>query len=299
MKWSEWVPGVAQLRSYERAALRGDLPAGLTVAAYLVPQVMAYATLAGLSPIVGLWAALLPLAFCAMFGSSRQLTVGPESTTALMTTAVLTQIVAGDSARYAVFAVLALLVGIVCVVCGLARLGFLANLLSRPVLVGYMTGVAVVVIGSQVGKITGARVSGDEFIDQIRSFAAGINQVHRPTTVLAVSVLALLLAIARWTPRAPGPLIAVLAATGLVAAVSLDRKGIAVVGQVPSSLATPSVPVVTTHELAALVMPAVGIAIVAFSDNVLTARFLPRVPAKKSTPTRSCAQSGSATLPPG
>jgi sulfate permease, SulP family len=273
MKWTDWLPGVAQLRNYERGWLRGDLLAGLTVAAYLVPQVMAYATLAGLAPVVGLWAALVPLVVYAVLGSSRQLSVGPESTTALMTATVLAPIAAGDPQRYAGLAALvAVVVGAVCLLAGIARLGFLAELLSRPVLVGYMTGVAIVMIASQLGKITGANVTGDEFVQQIRSFVASIGQVYWPTMALAAGVLVLLLALARWAPRAPGPLVAVLAATALVAMMSLDAKGIHVVGRVPSGLPTPGLPTVSTHQLAALVMPAGGIAIVAFSDNVLTGR---------------------------
>jgi len=139
MTWTEWAPGVAQFGGYKRAWLRGDLLAGLTVAAYLIPQVMAYATLAGLSPIVGLWAALAPLLIYALLGSSRHMSVGPESTTALMVVAVLAPFASGDASRYAALAaVLGVLVGAICFLAGIARLGFLANLLSRPVLVGYL-----------------------------------------------------------------------------------------------------------------------------------------------------------------
>jgi sulfate permease, SulP family len=273
MGWADVAPGLSQLRDYKRAWLRGDVLAGLTVAAYLVPQVMAYATVAGLPPVAGLWATLVPLAVYAVFGSSRQLSVGPESTTALMTATVLAPMASRDPLRYAgLAAAAALLVGAICFLGGLARLGFLAELLSRPVLVGYMTGVAIVMIASQLGKITGAPVSGDEFVQQLRSFAAGINQVHWLTVVLAAAVLVLLLALARWIPRAPGPLIAVLAATVLVATMSLDAKGIHVVGQIPTGLPSPSVPRTSLHDLATLIIPAGGIAIVAFSDNVLTGR---------------------------
>ena len=155
------LPGLAQFRGYQRDWLRGDVLAGVTVAAYLVPQVMAYATVAGLPPVVGLWAALAPLAVYAVLGSSRQLSVGPESTTALMTATALAPLAAGDPGRYAALAAaVALLVGAICFVAGLVRIGFLADLLSRPVLVGYMTGVAVIMIGSQLGKVTGVSVRG-------------------------------------------------------------------------------------------------------------------------------------------
>jgi high affinity sulfate transporter 1 len=273
MTWTEWAPGVAQFRGYHRAWLRGDLLAGLTVAAYLIPQVMAYATLAGLSPIVGLWTALAPLLIYALLGSSRHMSVGPESTTALMVVAVVAPIAAGDASRYAALAaILGVLVGVICVSAGIARLGFLANLLSRPVLVGYMTGVALVMMASQLGKLTGASVVGDEFVDQMRSFARGMSDLHWPTMLLAGAVLTLLLALDRWAPRMPGPLIAVLAATAAVAAMSLESKGIVVIGSVPPGLPTLAVPSVLPNELAALVIPAAGIAIVAFSDNILTAR---------------------------
>ena len=123
MTWSAFAPGLDQFRGYQRSWLRRDVLAGLTVAAYLVPQVMAYATVAGLPPVVGLWAALVPLAVYAVLGSSRQLSVGPESTTALMTATALGPLAAGDPGRYAALAAAAaLIVGAVCFVAGLVRL---------------------------------------------------------------------------------------------------------------------------------------------------------------------------------
>jgi SulP family sulfate permease len=267
------LPGLTQFRGYQRDWLRGDVVAGVTVAAYLVPQVMAYATVAGLPPVVGLWAALIPMAVYAVLGSSRQLSVGPESTTALMTATALAPLAAGDPARYATLAAAAaLLVGVICFVAGLVRLGFLADLLSRPVLIGYMAGVAVIMIASQLGKVTGAPVEGEEFLDQMRSFISGLDAVHWPTIVLAVSVLAVLLVLAWLAPRTPGPLIAILAAAVVVSVFSLHQKGIKVVGDIPSGLPTPGFTGIPLSDLAAIVIPAAGVAIVAFSDNVLTAR---------------------------
>lgn len=271
--WAALAPGLHQLRSYQRGWLRGDVLAGVTVAAYLIPQVMAYATVAGLPAVVGLWAALVPLAVYAVLGSSRQLSVGPESTTALLTATALAPLAAGDPARYAVLAaVLALLVGGFCLLGGLLRLGFLADLLSRPVLVGYMTGVAVIMIGSQLGKVTGVDVDGDEFVDQVRSFVAGLDGVHWPTLALAAAVLVLLLGIGRVAPTFPGALIAVLVATAAVVVFALEARGIRVVGEIPAGLPAPSVPLIPAADLVAMLIPAVGIAVVAFSDNVLTGR---------------------------
>jgi SulP family sulfate permease len=270
---SGWAPGVAQFRGYERSWLRGDVMAGVTVAAYLVPQVMAYATVAGLEPVVGLWAALVPLAVYAVLGSSRQLSVGPESTTALMTATALAPLAAGDPGRYAMMAAAAaLLVGAICFVGGLIRLGLLADLLSRPVLIGYMAGVAAIMIAGQLSKVSGVSVDGDEFLDQMRSFVAGIGGVHWPTVVLSAAVLAVLLLLGRLAPRLPGALIAILIATAFVAALSLHENGIKVIGEIPSGLPTPVVPSIPMADFVALLIPAAGIAIVAFSDNVLTAR---------------------------
>jgi high affinity sulfate transporter 1 len=169
-------------------------------------------------------------------------------------------------------AVMALLVGGFCLLGGLLRLGFLADLLSRPVLVGYMTGVAVIMIGGQLGKVTGVDVDGDEFIDQVRSFVGGLDGAHWPTVALALAVLVMLLTIGRVAPKFPGALVAVLVATAAVVVFALEARGIRVVGQIPAGLPIPSVPVLPVADLLAMLVPAVGIAVVAFSDNALTGR---------------------------
>lgn len=271
MSWSAVVP--TQFRRYDRRWLRGDLLAGITVAAYLVPQVMAYATVAGLPPITGLWAAIGPLAVYLFVGSSRQLSVGPESSTALMTAVVLAPLAAGDPGRYAALAAaLALIVGALSLIGWLARLGMVADLLSKPVLVGYLAGIAAIMIASQLGKVAGVDVDGDGFPQQIGSFVANLGQAHWPTVLLASAVLALLVGLAVLSPRSPGPLLAVLLATAAVAVFSLRDAGISVVGHVPAGLPLPDLPSVSMDDLTSLVLPAVGIVIVGFSDNVLTAR---------------------------
>ena len=267
------LPGLIQFRRYQRGWLRGDILAGVTVAAYLVPQVMAYAEVAGLPPVVGLWATIGPLAVYALLGSSRQLSIGPESTTALMTAVVLMPIAAGDPARYATLAVtLALLVGGICLLGRLARLGFLADLLSKPVLVGYMAGVSVIMIAGQLGKVTGVPIEGDEFVPQLSSFVRGLDQLHWPTVILGIVLVMLLFTLARVAPRLPGPLIVVALAAVVVALFSLQDVGIKVVGAVPAGLPVPAIPVPSLADLAMLILPALGIAIVGYTDNVLTAR---------------------------
>ena len=271
--WAAAAPGLTQFRGYRRSWLRGDVLAGLTVAAYLVPQGMAYATLAGLAPVAGLWASLLPLVIYAVFGSSRYLSAGPESSTALMTATALAPLAAGDSGRYATLAAaLAGLVGVLCVAAGLLRLGFIADLLSRPVLIGYMAGVALIMVAGQLGRLTGTTVTGDGFIAEVRSLAHALPNVHWPTLALSAAVLAALLVLARLVPRAPGPFIAVALASAAVAAFSLDRHGIGVIGAAPEGLPPIGLSSVPLTDLATLAAASGGVALVAFSDSVLNAR---------------------------
>ena len=261
------------MRHYERSWLRWDLLAGVTVAAYLVPQVMAYAEVAGLPPVVGLWAILGPLLVYAVLGSSRQLSIGPESTTALMTAAAVGSIAAGDPARHAAFAAaLALVVGALCILGWVGRLGFLADLLSKPVLVGYMAGIAAIMVASQLGKLTGIRVEPDSFVNEIGFVARHVDEVHGPTLALAAGVLVFLLAGSWLAPRVPVPLFGMLLATAAVAVFDLKARGVVVVGHIPAGLPTPSVPNVSGSDVASLLLPAIGVAVVAYSDNVLTAR---------------------------
>ncbi len=270
--WS-LVPGLVRLRHYESGWLRPDVLAGIAVAAYLIPQVMAYAEVAGLPAVVGFWAIGAALLVYAVFGSSRQLSVGPESTTALMTAVAVAPLAAGDPERYAVLAAgLAVLVGGLCLVARLARLGFLADLLSKPVLVGYMAGIAVLMIVSQLEKVTGVPVSGDTVVAEIASFVRGLDQLDPATTLLAAAVLTVLLIVQWRFPRAPAPLIGMVLASSAVAALSLRDQGIQVVGDVVGRLPAISIPDVGLADVGDLLGPALGVMIVGYVDNVLTAR---------------------------
>jgi high affinity sulfate transporter 1 len=220
-----------------------------------------------------LWASLLPLVIYAAMGSSRYLSAGPESSTALMTATALAPLAAGDSGRYAMLAaVLAGLVGVLCVAAGLLRLGFIADLLSRPVLIGYMAGVALIMVAGQLGRLTGTTVTGDGFIAEVRSLAHALPNVHWPTLALSSAVLAALLVLARVVPRAPGPFIAVALASAAVAVFSLDRHGIGVIGAIPEGLPPVGLSSVGLTDLGALAAASGGVALVAFSDSVLNAR---------------------------
>lgn len=268
------VPGLRVLRHYEGRWLRGDLLAGITVAAYLVPQVMAYAGVAGLPPVTGLWAIVGPLALYAFLGSSRQLSVGPESTTALMTaTAIATLAPEADPGQRATLAaVLALTVALVCFVGWAARLGFLSEFFSKPVLLGYMTGIAVLMIVSQLGRVTRIATDGRNTYREVASLVTSAVQLHWPTLVLAGAVLAALLLTDRFLPRWPGPLIAMVASAGVVAAFDLTAAGIRVVGKVPAGLPPFGPPDLSGIPWREMIPVAVGVALVGYTDNVLTGR---------------------------
>lgn len=262
---------MAALRRRDRRVLTREALAGVTVAAYLVPQVLAYAEVAGLAPVAGLWAAAAALVGYALLGSSRLVSIGPESTTAVMTAIAVAPLAAGDPGRYAALsAALALLVAVVCVAARLARLGFLADLLSRPVLVGYLAGIALVMVSGQLDNLTGVPVQGDGFVAEVASFAMFIGSVHVPTVLMSTGVLVVLVVSRAVLPRAPGPLLAVLLATAVTALV--PGAGLDVVGPVPQGLPAPALPSVTLADVVALLGPALGVAVVAFSDNVLTGR---------------------------
>ncbi|MFF1739088.1 SulP family inorganic anion transporter [Streptomyces mirabilis] len=265
------APGLAVLAGYHRSWLRGDLLAGVTVAAYLVPQVMAYAGLAGLPPVAGLWAILPALLLYTLLGSSRLLSVGPESTTALMTATVVGPLAVGAPDRYAVLAAgLAVVVGAMFLVAWVARLGFLADLLSRPILVGYLTGVALIIIVDQLPKLTGVRTSGSEFFPQLLSFVRNLGEAHPATVIFSVAAIAFLFAVARFFPGVPGPLLALVLGTAAVAVFGLEDHGIAVIGAVPAGLPRPGLP--TPGDLPQLVLPALGVLLVGYTDVILTAR---------------------------
>lgn len=265
--------GLQRLLSYQPAWLRGDILAGLTVAAYLIPQCMAYGELAGVEPVAGLWAILPAMVIYALLGSSPQLSVGPESTTAVMTAVAAAPIAASSGSDYGILAaLLALAVGVVYIIGYLTRLGFLADLLSKPVLIGYMAGVAVIMIAGQLGKVSGIPIDAETVPGEIYAFFNQLSQIHSPTAILSIAVLGFLFIIqARW-PRVPGPLLAVLLATVAVNVLNLDQLGVAVVGDIPAGLPQLRLPAFSPDQVIPLLAAALGIAVVGYSDNVLTAR---------------------------
>ncbi len=267
------MPGLAVLRDYDRAWWRSDVVAGATVGAMLIPQSMAYAELAGLPPEVGFYAVIGPLLLYALVGTSRHLGVGPEPGTAILAATGVGVIAAGDPGRYLVLmAGLALVVGAMAVLGSLARLGFIASLLSKPVLVGYITGVGLTLLTSQITAFTGVPVEADRFFPRVAELAVSLPEVHLPTLTVAAGSLALVLALRRRLPRVPGALIAVGLATLVVSVLPGTSPAVPLVGSVPQGLPTPAWPALSLADLSALALVAGGVLIVGFTDNVLTAR---------------------------
>jgi SulP family sulfate permease len=275
--------------------------AGVTVTAYLVPQVMAYAELAGVPAATGLWAAIAALVCYALLGSSCQLSVGPESTTALMTAAALGSLPASASAADppALAAALALVVAGLCVIGWAARLANLAELLSRPVLVGYLTGIAAIMIVSQLGKLTGLRLGDASLLEQAAIVARHADDVHVPTLLLGVGTLVAMLAGSAWFDRAPVSLLGMLAATGLVAVLGLGGDGVRLVGEITTGVPVPGPPHLPFADLQALLAPALGIAFVGYTDNILTARAFAVRHGDRIDPKRELLALGAANLGAG
>jgi high affinity sulfate transporter 1 len=253
-----------------------DLVAGVAVAAYLVPQCLAYARLAGVEPVHGLWAALPALAVYALLGSSSSLSVGPESASALLVgSAVATLSAAGPAEPESVAAALALAVGAVSLVAWIARLGFLADLLSKPVLVGYLAGVAVTMVASQLPNLTGVSSSERDPVPRAVEVFGDIGEWHAAPLTLGIGVIVALVALQR-AKRLPAALLVVLVATVVTALFDLEERDVATLGEVPDGLPAFAFPSIPGHLWPAVFGAAAGIAIVAFSGNVLTARAFAR-----------------------
>jgi SulP family sulfate permease len=246
----------------------------LAVAAYLVPQCMAYAKLAGLQPVRGLWAALGALLVYAVLGSSSRLSVGPESASALLVGAAVATIgaTAGPAVdRADIAAALAVAVGAISLVAWATRLGFLADLLSRPVLIGYMAGVAVAMIVSQLPNLTGIAASRSDTLPRLAETLGDLGDARLAPLAIGAGVLVALLLLER-VPWLPGPLLVVLAATGLTAGFDLEHHGVATVGAVPTGFPPLALPGIPTALWPQVLAAAAGICVVVFADNILTAR---------------------------
>jgi high affinity sulfate transporter 1 len=267
------MPGLALLRRHRGAGLRRDVVAGVVLAALLVPQGMAYAALAGVPPVTGLYATLVPLGVYFLFGPSRILVLGPDSAVSpLVAAAIVPLAAAGDtSERIALAGLLAILVGALMLAGGLARFGFVTELLSMPVRLGYLMGIAVTVIVSQLPKLFGFSVESESFLLGVRDFVRGLDETNGAALAIGAGSLALIVGLRRLAPAVPGVFLAVVVATAAVAALGL-ADDVPVVGDVPAGLPAFGVPDVAFDDLKRLLPAAVGIAFVAFADTSVLSR---------------------------
>jgi high affinity sulfate transporter 1 len=273
--WTRWLPGLNTLRRYEPSWFRHDLMAGLVMTTMLVPVGIAYAEASGVPGINGLYATIVPLLAYAVFGPSRILVLGPDSALASVILTVVVPLSAGAPQRaVAVAGMMAIVSGIVCVAAGLARLGFITELLSKPIRYGYMNGIALTVLLSQIPKILGFSVKATGPLRQIWGIVDKVLAGSTNVVALAIgaSTLALILFMKRW-PRIPGVLIAVVAATVVVAIFDLARRGgISVLGPLPRGLPSPRLPVVHVDDFEPILLGGLAVALVSFADTSVLSR---------------------------
>ena len=269
------IPGVRALAGYQRSWLRRDVVAGLVLTTLLVPQGMAYAELAGLPAITGLYTTILCLIGYAAFGPSRILVLGPDSSLGPMIAATILPILGSNGSperAIALASMLALIVGAIMITAGIAKLGFVADLLSKPTRIGYMNGLALTILIGQLPKLFGFSVDADGLIDETKGFVDGLTAGDTVGAAVAIGVvsLALILAIGRWWPRVPGVLVAVIAAIVATSVFSLSDHGVTLVGTLPKGFPPLTVPH-PISDLPLLVAGALGIALVALTDTISTA----------------------------
>ena len=273
--WARWLPGLAQARGYQRGWLLSDLVAGLVLSALLVPAGMAYAQASGLPAVSGLYATIVPLLVYAFFGPSRVLVLGPDSSLALLLAAVIVPLAAGDPGRaVALGGMISVLAGLCCVVAGLARFGFLAELLSSPVRYGYLNGVALTILVSQLSKLLGFSAPKGELLESARGLFSGAlaGQTNPWALGIGAAAVTLMLALQRWAPRVPGTLLALVGATAAVLALGPGDGSLPLVGPLPRGMPTPSWPQVPLRELPSLLGVALGVAFLSFTDTAVLSR---------------------------
>lgn len=268
-----FIPGLALFKNLSPALLRTEFIVAITVFAVLVPSAMAYGDLAGVTPVAGLYVALGAMVMYALFGTSKQVIMGPEATTAIMTAAAVAPLAAGDPVRYATLAAMtALLVGGIALLARIARLGFITDFLSKPILVGYIFGVTLIVIGSQLGKMFGIKIESDQFFQQVVELISRLGETHTLTFIIGVVCMVVLLIIRRINRALPGPLIVVVGTIILSAVLDWQSKGVAIVGAVPAGLPRITIPIVSPQDILALLPAALALTILIYADEILTAR---------------------------
>ena len=276
----EWRPGLARiapgllsLLTYKRTDFPHDLIAGLSVAAVAVPVGVAYAQLAGFNPAVGLYASILPLIAYAIFGTSRQLIVGPDAAVCALVAGAITPLAAGDQNLYwSLSEALTFVVGVFCIAASFLRLGGIADFLSKPILVGFLNGVAIHIALGQLGKIFGFEISSHGIIPTFIEFVSKLSQTHWPTLVLGLAAFVLLAISPKLFPRLPAALVAMIAGGVAVSVMHLGALGVKTVGPVRAGLPQLRIPHFPAELLPALLTETVGVSLISFSSMMLTCR---------------------------
>jgi high affinity sulfate transporter 1 len=300
-RWSAWLPGLETLRTYDTSWLAKDIVAGLVMTTMLVPVGIAYAQASGLPGINGLYATIIPLLAYAVVGPSRIIVLGPDSALAALILAVVAPLAGGDAHRAVVIgSAMAIVAGLVCLCAGLARLGFITELLSKPIRYGYMNGIALTVILSQTPKLLGFSISSGGPLHKASEIVRGVvdGRTQPVSAVIGIASLAGILLLGRW-PRVPRHLVAVIAATVAVAVFHLSKAGVDVLGPLPYGLPGPRIPLLSMNDIGPVVTGGVATALVAFADtSVLSRTYAARL--KMSVdPNREMAALGIANLAAG
>lgn len=288
------------LRGYRRTWLRGDVVAALTVWAVLVPESLAYATIAGVSPVVGLYAAVPALVLYAALGTSRHLVVASMSGTAALSASVVAGAGPTDADAYLALTVgLALVVGFLGVVAGLCRLGFLSAFISEPVLKGFIIGLALTIIVGQVPALIGVAKPSGSFVEKTWGLLGELGDVHAPTMALGIAALAVILVLRRFVPLIPGSLVAV--ALGIVAVTlfDLEQRGIEIVGQIDAGLPAVGLPDLGWNDYLGLIGPAVGVLLIGFAEGLGAAKAYAAREHEEIDPNRELIGMGAANLGSG
>jgi len=268
------APGLMKLSSYSFAEnVRHDLFAGLSVAAVALPVAVAYAQLAGFDPVVGLYSSILPLVAYAIFGTSRQLIVNPDAAVCAMVAAAVVPLASGNGELYWSLSVtLTFLAGLFCIAASFLRLGVMADFLSKPILIGFLNGIAISICLGQIGKLLGFSIESKRIIPQLLEILAKLPQTQVPTLIVGAASMAMLFGLARFFPRLPSALITLITAGTVGALFGLDQYGIAILGPVPAGLPPLRLPRFPEDDIPALLASAAGLALVLFSSGMLTAR---------------------------
>jgi SulP family sulfate permease len=294
------LPVFTSLQGYQRGWLRGDVIAGLTVWAVLVPEALAYASIAGVSPVVGLYAAPGALILYAAFGSSKHLVTGPMAATAALSAAAVGTVAAGHNGRFAALtATLAITTGILALAAGLARLGFLANFISEPVLKGFIVGLALTIIIGQVPKLLGVEKGSGDFFEQLWDVISRLGDSQWQTVIVGVLSLAVVLGLRRVAPVIPAPLVAVALGILAVYALNLQHHGVKIVGHIDSGLPSFGLPSVPAKDYLTLTGSAVGVMLVGFAEGLGAAKTYAARNGYQVSPNRELIGLGTANLASG